>query len=103
MKAVVVNVIADLIDTFHTSSMFVIPLGPIPSTKSKVEFGPKRNTQVTLNTTSHHHPPQTANFYNSSRQARSVKFCVNTFIRLIKWKSLTKILPYPSTSLGESN
>ena len=34
----------------------IVQLGPIPSTRTKVQFGPKRNTKVALN---HHPPPKT--------------------------------------------
>ena len=35
-----------------------VQLGPIPSTRTKVQFGPKQNTKVAFNH-HHHHPPKT--------------------------------------------
>ena len=45
-------------------------------------FGPKMNTKVAFNTTTH--PPTTENFWGTSRQARGIKFCEHINLEQIK-------------------
>ena len=44
-----------IVTSFPSLSIKIVQLGPIPSTKSKFQLGPKQNTKVTFKRAATHH------------------------------------------------